>query len=194
MKLLLARCACTVLLLATLCSAAEPGAEEFAWLAGDMVQVAEHRTDLMPLPKQSPQPLMAYLARPDGPGQYPAVIELHGCNGFGPWDVARADVLKSFGYVALALGSLGDLNACSGRGADGALAEAFDAYAALDWLTQQDYVDADRVALLGFSMGAQATLDAVEPRLIEDKKPRHFRAAIAYYPWCKDRSGLATVP
>ena len=23
---------------------------------------------------------------------------------------------------------------------------------------------------------------------------RHFRAAIAYYPWCKDRAGLTTVP
>lgn len=122
------------------------------------------------------------------------MIVLHGCSGFGTLDVAVADVLKSFGYVALALGSLGDLNLCTGDISDGKLAEAFDAYAALDWLAQQNDVGADRVALLGFSMGAGGTLDAVEPDLIEDKKPRHFRAAIAYYPWCKDRDGLTTVP
>ena len=148
----------------------------------------------MPLPGPSAQPLMAYLVRPDGPGRHPTVIVLHGCGGFGSYNVAIADVLKSFGYVALALGSLGDLNVCTGNASDGALAEAFDAYAALDWLAQQSYVDADRAALLGFAMGASATLDAIEPGLIEDKKPRHFRAAIAYYPGCRGRDGVTTVP
>jgi dienelactone hydrolase len=177
-----------------LCVATSSRADEFAWMADNMVQVAAQRMDLMPLPTPSSHPLMAYLARPDEPGRHPTVIVLHGCGGFGTLPVAVADVLKSFGYVALALGSLGELNACSGQGADGALAEAFDAYAALGWLAQQSYVDADRVALIGFSMGGAASLDAVEPGLIEDKKPRHFRAAIAYYPWCKDRSGVTTVP
>jgi dienelactone hydrolase len=195
MRILLAGSLCgTAALSAVLCIAAEPGAEEFAWLAGNMVQVAEHRTDLVPLPGPSSYPLMAYLARPDEPGRHPAVIVLHGCSGFGTGDVAVADVLKSFGYAAIALGSLGEANLCTRDVSDGKLAEAFDAYAALDWLAQQSYVEPDRVALLGFSMGAAAALDAVEPGLIEDKKARHFRAAIAYYPWCKDRGGLTTVP
>ena len=44
-------------------------------------------------------------------------------------------------------------------------------------------------------MGGAATLDAVEPGLIENKKPRLFRAAIAYYPGgCKYKSGLTSVP
>jgi dienelactone hydrolase len=180
-------------LAAMLCAGRQLGAEEFAWLAGNMVQVADHRTELMPVLRPGSQPLMAYLARPDDPVRHPAVIVLHGCSGFGTLDVAVADVLKSFGYVAIALGSLGDSNVCTGDISDGKLAEAFDAYAALDWLAQQSYVDAGRVAVLGFSMGAGATLDTVEPDLIEDKKPHHFRAAIAYYPWCKDRDGLTTV-
>ena len=49
-------------------------------------------------------------------------------------------------------------------------------------------------ALITASMGGGAILNGVEPGLIEDKKSRHFRAAIAYYPWCKDRAGLTTVP
>src|SRR5436305_13984173 len=172
---------------------APASAEEAAWLAADMVQIAAHRMDL-PLPRMSSQPLMGYLARPDEPGRHPAVIELHGCGGFGTMDVVVADVLKSFGYVALALDSLGDANVCEYSSGDGEIAEAFDAYAALDWLAEQSYVDPNRVALLGFSMGGGATIYGVEPGLIQDKKSRHFRAAIAYYPWCKDRACLTTVP
>jgi dienelactone hydrolase len=159
-----------------------------------MVRVAAHRTDLMPLPRESSHPLTGYLARPIEVGRHPAVVELHGCGGFGTMDVIVAEVLKSLGYVGLALDSLGDYIACDKDPADGGLAEVFDAHAALDWLAQQSYVDPDRVALLGFSMGGSATLNSVEPGLIEDKKPRHFRATIAYYPWCKDRAGLTTVP
>src|SRR5438874_2110524 len=185
--------AALVLFSTALFLAAPASAEEAAWLAADMVQIAAHRMDL-PLPRMSSQPLMGYLARPDEPGRHPAVIELHGCGGFGAMDVVVADVLKSFGYVALALNSLGDANVCEQNPGDGEFAEAFDAYAALDWLAEQSYVDSNRVALLGFSMGGGAILNGVEPGLIEDKKSRHFRAAIAYYPWCKDRSGLTTVP
>ncbi|MFL5269316.1 MAG: dienelactone hydrolase family protein [Stellaceae bacterium] len=186
--------AALVLLSTALFLPAPASAEEAAWLAGDMVQVAAHRTDHLPLPRTSSEPLMGYLARPDEPGRHPAVIELHGCGGFGTTDVVVADVLRSFGYVALALDSLGDANVCDKNPGDGEIAEAFDAYAALDWLAEQSYVDSNRVALLGFSMGGGATLNGVEPGLIEDKKSRHFRAAIAYYPWCKDRAGLTTVP
>src|SRR5215472_17418713 len=174
--------------------AAPSPADEASWLARDMVQVAAHRTDLMPLPRESGHPLTGYLARPIESGRRPALVELHGCGGFGTMDVAVVEVLKSLGYVGLALDSLGDHIACDKNPADGGLAEAFDAYVALDWLAQQSYVDSDRGALLGFSMGGAATLNSVEPGLIEDKKPRHFRAAIAYYPSCKDRDGLTTVP
>ena len=48
--------------------------------------------------------------------------------------------------------------------------------------------------LVGFSMGGGAALDAVTSGLIESKKPHRFRAAIAYYPWCKNRDGSTTVP
>ena len=185
--------AALVLLSTALFLPAPASAEEAAWLAGEMARVAAHRTDL-PLLRTSSQPLMGYLARPDEPARHPAVVELHGCGGFGPMDVVVADVLKSFGYVALALDSLGDANVCEQNSGDGEFAEAFDAYATLDWLAEQSYVDFNRVTLLGFSMGGGAALSAVEPRLIEDKKSRHFRAAIAYYPWCKDRTGLTTVP
>jgi dienelactone hydrolase len=65
-------------------------------------------------------------------------------------------------------------------GSNGSLAEAFDAYAALDWLAQQNSVDPDRIAVLGFSMRGIAGVNTVEAGVgaIERAKKRHFRAAV----------------
>ncbi|HTT79392.1 MAG TPA: dienelactone hydrolase family protein, partial [Stellaceae bacterium] len=127
-------------------------------------------------------------------GRHPAVVVLHGCGGFGAYVPVAAEVLKSYGYAALALDSLDGINACADY--DGAIAEAFDAYAALDWLARQDFVDPDRVAVLGFSMGGIATLDDVAAGVgaIEKAEKRHFRAAVAYYPCTRYRAGVMTVP
>jgi dienelactone hydrolase len=190
MKFLL--CA-VVLLSAALGMAAPSDAQGLAWLGGDTVQAAAHRMDLTPLPAPSDQPLIGYLARPDTPGRHPALVVLHGCGGFGPADVVAAEVLKSYGYVALALDSLGRLNVCT-HGIDGDVAEAFDAHTALGWLARQNFVDPDRVALLGFSMGGAAALASVEAGPIEKIHRRHFRAAIAYDPGCLSRPGVMTVP
>jgi dienelactone hydrolase len=157
-----------------------------------MVQVGAHRFDQSTM-SPSDQPLMAYLAQPNGTGRHPAVVLLHGCDGLEMANVVEADVLKSFGYVALALNSLGDFNACT-SGDSGALAESFDAYLALDWLAQQDFVDPSRVALLGYSLGGIAVLDSVETGPIEESHKRRFRAAVAYYPNCRYRAGVMTVP
>jgi dienelactone hydrolase len=185
---------CIAALLFTALGTAAPScAEGLAWLGGDTVRVAAHRMDLTPLPEPSNHPLLGYLARPEAPGRHPAVVVLHGCGGFGPGDVAAADVLKSYGYVALALDSLGQLNVCT-HGIDGDVAESFDAYRALDWLARQNFVDPDRVALLGFSMGGAAALASVAAGPIEQAHRRHFRAAIAYYPGCLTRAGVMTVP
>jgi dienelactone hydrolase len=183
------------LLSAALGLAAPARAQGLAWLGGDTVQVAPHRMGLVStLPEPSNHPLLGYLAKPEAPGRHPAVIVLHGCGGFGAGDVVVADVLKSYGYVALALDSLGEFNACTSRNGD--IAEAVDAYAALDWLARQNFVAPDRVALLGFSMGGIATLDAVKAGggAIEKTEERHFRAAIAYYPCTRYGTGVMTVP
>jgi dienelactone hydrolase len=139
------------------------------------------------------EPLQGYLARPAAAGRRPAVVELHGCAGSDKADAETADRLQAFGYVALALDSLGAFNAC-GNGANGGLAEAYDAYLALDWLARQSFVDPDRVAVLGFDMGGDAALDSVERGSVERSEKRHFRAAVAYYPECAGRPGVVTQP
>jgi dienelactone hydrolase len=159
--------------------------------ADELVQVAAQRATIGL--DHSDQPLFGYLARPEGHGPFPAVILLHWCLGSGLHDIATAAKLKSWGYVALALDSLGDANRCQ-QGGDGYGAEAVDAYAALNYLGALAFVERNRVAVMGYSMGATAVLDATEQGSIERSQPMHFRAAVAYYPTCGGSSGIMTVP
>jgi dienelactone hydrolase len=101
-------------------------------------------------------------------------------------------MLKSWGYVALAPDSLGNANLCASG--SGIVAEAIDAYAALRFLVAREYVDADRIALVGYSMGGGAVLTAIEQGQFARDQPQHFRAAIAYYPMCLVSNGVMTAP
>jgi dienelactone hydrolase len=179
-----------VALIAALLPPTAAGALGLQWLGGDTVEVAAQRS--VRGGGKSEGPLLGYLARPEAPGRHPAVVVLHGCGGFGTNDVVAADVLKSYGYVALALDSLGDEDSCGKPGSS--LAEAEDARLALDWLAQQGFVGPDRVAVLGFSMGATATLDTVATGERPGSNGRQFRAAVAFYPRCRQQPGPMAAP
>ncbi|HEY3909306.1 MAG TPA: dienelactone hydrolase family protein [Stellaceae bacterium] len=191
MRITIAFSVCAAALVSAMLGMAPARAQGLAWLGGDTVQVAARRTGLSGSP--SGEPLLGYLARPDMPGRHPAVVVLHDCSGFGIYYPVIADVLKSYGYVALAIDSLGRFNACL-RVGQGAAAEALDGYRALGWLSRQNYVDPGRIAVLGFSMGGIATLDSVEAGPIEKSHSPHFRSAVAYYPCTPHRGGVMSVP
>jgi dienelactone hydrolase len=159
------------------------------------------------LPGHNPANLGGYLARPDsglsaelgGPLKYgapfPAVVVLHGCNGMFGHSAVIADRLSSWGYVTLAVDSLGPrvigiANRC-GRGLPD---QAFDAYAALRYLSQLDFVDPARVAVFGQSMGGDTAVSAVDRDLAAQFFAEQFRAAIAYYPFCEIPAATMTAP
>lgn len=147
--------------------------------------------------EQAPR-LAGYLARPDrglsallggGGGvpsviQYPAVVVLHGCSGISSHSAKVADRLGSWGYVALAVDSLGPRGVPDRCTRSGYQEQAFDAYAAFRYLAQQFFVDPTRIAVLGHSMGGIATLYAVDRDMAAQYFTERFRAAIAYYPAC----------
>src|SRR6516162_9956662 len=157
------------------------------------------------LPKQTPAHLRGYLARPDTglsailgsrsnrAGPYPAVVVLHGCGGISSHSAKIADQLGSWEYVALTVDSLGPRGIASGCGGR-SLDQAFDAYAALSYLSQLDFVDPARVAVLGQSMGGAAALYAADRDLVAQYFKDRFRAAIAYYPGCGIPAALMTAP
>jgi dienelactone hydrolase len=96
--------------------------------------------------------------------------------------------------VALAVDSFGPRGIASRCGGGGPPDQAFDAYAALHYLSQLDFVDRARVAVLGNSMGGFAALYAVNRDLAAQYFKERFRAAIAYYPGCGIPAAMMTVP
>jgi len=152
----------------------------------------------------TPANLSGYLARPDAGlsaelgghsdgAPYPAVVVLHGCNGMFGSSAVIADRLSSWGYVTLAVDSLGPrVSGIANRCDKGLPEQAFDAYAALRYLSQLDFVDPARVAVLGQSLGAETALHAVvDHNSGAQSFDGRFRAAIAYYPYCD--ASMATV-
>ncbi len=155
--------------------------------AGAMTAVpATARTPAIPI----------YVARPLGSGTFPAVLLLHGCEGFNGFAAVAADRLATHGYVAVALDSLGVGEPYAGCIDDsmGSVNEAADARATLAWMRAQPYVAGDRLAVMGFSMGASAVLDLIDGQKAVEPAPPGLRAAIAFYPHCDGYDGNVTVP
>jgi dienelactone hydrolase len=94
----------------------------------------------------------------DRAGPFPAVVVLHGCSGISSHSAKIADQLASWGYLALTVDSLGPRGMTSHCGGGWFSDQTFDAYAALRYLAQLDFVDPTRVAVLGQSMGGAAAL------------------------------------
>jgi len=166
----------------------------------------------------SPEPLRAFLFSPTGttmPGKHPAVVMVHGCGGaYGRDGQLNArhtmwgEYLAAHGYVALMLDSFtsrGIPEVCTTKFKDRTLKEGDrvgDAYAALAYLRQLPGVDADRIAMLGWSHGAGVTLDAISHRPVTasplgtasgaaSASSAGFSAAIAFYPGCSSRNNKA---
>ena len=156
----------------------------------------------------TPANLSGYLARPDsglsaelggpsnGGAPYPAVVVLHGCNGTFGQTAVIADRLSSWGYVTLAVDSLGlRVSGIENRCGRGLPEQAFDAFAALRYLSELDFLDWARVAVLGQSEGGYQAL-----HLMDHDSPaaqffsERFRAAIAYYPYCDIPAAKMTGP
>lgn len=134
------------------------------------------------------------LYRPDGRGPFAALVLLHDCGGRDPvQERAIAEPAKGAGFVVLAVDSF------AGRGATQACApgggppadRALDALGALTWLTRQGFVDAARIAVLGFGQGGEAALAAVAADGVGARHGHGFAAAVAYYPLCRTAPPIA---
>ena len=146
-------------------------------------------------PGPTPLVLQGYLRRPSGAGPFPAVVLWHGCGGLPePVDQDWGVKITSWGYVALTIDSFGPRgikNTCgSGPPAD----MTYDAYRALNFLVQQQFVDPKRVVAVGFSQGGWLSLSSVERGAIEQASKNKFRAVAAFYPVCSAVKGPMTVP
>ncbi len=110
--------------------------------------------------------IMGYLARPAADGVYPAIMVCHENRGLNPHirDVARR--FAKNGYVAIALDLLSREGGTAAHDRDavpallteaGADRHVGDFLAAADYLQTLDYVDGERLGMIGFCFGGGIT-------------------------------------
>ena len=146
--------------------------------------------------------LTAHLSRPEGAAPRPALVLMRGCSGllnakgqilpiYRAW--MRALVVQ--GYIALAVDSAsprGFGQTCS-AGPDRITMHRDrpkDAYAALQYLQRQPFVQADRIGLMGWSQGGGVVLLTINDKSIgrPPALPHDFKAAVSFYPGaCSER-------
>ena len=130
--------------------------------------------------------IYAHLFKAQAKGRRPAMVLVHGFDGVseareGFW----ARELSALGISTLVIESF------SARGAASSLADQSgvstgqglrDAQSAAAYLTEQPYVDAARIGIMGMSRGGTVALRAVDKRRQVPVRP--FAAAVALYPGC----------
>jgi dienelactone hydrolase len=142
--------------------------------------------------------LEGWLFKPAGSGPYKAVVLMHGCSGVYSYsDTTKGvatlyrewgDRLVSSNYVALLVDSFTTRNAAQNQcgNGSGGVSEVddrpYDAYAGLDYLASQSFVDAASIGLLGWSHGGSATLATMDVTQFDALS--NFKAAAAFYPGC----------
>ena len=149
------------------------------------------------------------ISKPDGNGPFPAVVLLHSCGGFKPHVTTDwPNYLNEIGYVALTVDTFGSrgFTSCPDRPKPFSRERRLfvgDAYGALDYLTTQPFVDKNRIAVMGFSLGAVFINGGLIPwrvrgapslkgkstlgrQMKSSPNKIDFKAAIALYGWCNE--------
>jgi dienelactone hydrolase len=172
---------------------ARAATEPAIWPADDAYRAATLAADLTfpadaEVATKLTSPRMALL-RPVGEGPFPGIVIMHQCSGLKEAVVSWAHRMIARQYAVLLVDSLGPrgvLSVCSGPEAGVNLFRgARDALQAAVHLRRQPFVDANRVALVGFSWGAMVGLMADSLHYIKAfKAGPGFTAVVSLYPGC----------
>jgi len=130
----------------------------------------------------------AELYLPPGPGPFPGMIILHGCDGVGIHYRTWARQLRDWGYAAMLVDSFtarGFSNICDKGILVPPLERAQDAFAAADYLRRLPNIRGGRIGVIGFSHGAWTVLKAVLDSTVSQDRATPFAAAVAFYPYCE---------
>lgn len=134
----------------------------------------------------------AKLVLPKGAGPHPLVLLLHGCGGVQPYLADYAAAAVEAGAAALIVDSfaprgISRLNAhatvCTGLRLRG-VERARDVFAFLAWARTQAHIDAERIALAGWSHGGWTIMEAfARPPAALAHHLDQVRSVIAVYPY-----------
>lgn len=115
----------------------------------------------------------------------PAVIITHGCGGPGGAERGWVDDLVDAGYAVLLLDSFGGRGIstiCFGRETLNVASMVVDVYRAAARLSQHEYIDGSRLAVMGFSLGGRTALWSALDRFQDRYDGQPLQAHIAFYP------------
>ena len=145
---------------------------------------------------QNPQRVSGLLFKPEGKGPFPAVVLLPSCGGLKSHVTTDwPNYLTGLGYVAMTVDSLGSRGFVSCGDMPWAEREPRDeffrdvrrdAYGALYYLASLPDVDKNRIAVMGFSLGAIAINNNLIPALSRPSGGLDFKAAISLYGHCNN--------
>ena len=128
-----------------------------------------------------------------GTDRLPAVVLLHGSGGVGVNVLDWEQELNSQGvatFVLDAFSGRGIVQTSTNQGLLGRLAMTYDAYRALEVIEKHPRIDAQRIAVMGFSRGGQAALYASMKRFQRMHGPasgQDFAAYLPFYASCGTR-------
>lgn len=135
--------------------------------------------------------------RPEGAGPFPAVMFVSGCSGFTPSIAPNAytrfaEQLRQQGYLVIFVDYLTPRGLTSCRGRVSIDEVSRDILTALSHVRSRPFVDASRIAVIGWSWGGGGTLAALAT--LRSDEPASFRAAV-FYPYCRGLTPwMAKVP
>ncbi|MDH3691612.1 MAG: dienelactone hydrolase family protein [Gammaproteobacteria bacterium] len=174
------------------------GATEWVRFDSALAENTPLRTKLMkerglPMRRKTAASVYGELFQPEGEGPFPALVLLHGCFGIEEYQREWAQLLSNWGYVVLLVDSFEPrlvVSVCEkllqARFDPVVQDRVNDAYGALTYLAERNFVDADRVGLMGWAN--DAVLGAIRRYGAQQYLEGDFRAAVAIYPDC----GFAT--
>jgi dienelactone hydrolase len=125
--------------------------------------------------------------RPQGQGPFPAVVLVHTCGGLELHITSRARDLLDAGFVVLVQDSQGPrgIRSCDEFRAWQVPVVSKDAYSALRHLSQMKEVDAERIYLVGFSLGSFVAAAVGSPETAKSLgADKRFRASVGWYGSC----------
>jgi dienelactone hydrolase len=132
--------------------------------------------------------IRGYLTKPTGEDPFPAVVLLHSCLGLPADRQSIGNTLAGWGYVALFVDdftsrSIGET--CAVDFPEG----LSDAFGALAFVAKLPYVDKTRIAVVGYSQGADTALQIASLRVSSGMPDDlRFKAAAAFYPPCANEA------
>ena len=133
-----------------------------------------------------PLMLTGELIKPAGNGPFPAIVLMHGCVGKTKRQKDWANEFAGWGYVALIVDSFGPRGVREVCTDSGSMSSAYaskrvrDAYDARAYLVGLPFVDAKRIAVVGWSHGGHTVLETLRREAADP-----FQVGVAFYPYCE---------